>query len=92
MKSQQEIKNLGSTLVPRLADLSWRAIQLVNSHIPAGKLPTPAWAPGRLMKSKERTSPPLGVPRTTQSLCPKCCLEARDAILRGKEGVDTLKD
>lgn len=33
------------------------------------------------MHSKERTKPPLGWPRTTDSLCPRCVKEAREAVI-----------
>jgi 7,8-dihydro-6-hydroxymethylpterin dimethyltransferase len=61
-----------SSTVPTLSNLSWNLLQYVNSKIPAGDLRRPAWAPGRLLKSDERSMPPLGVPRKTISICPKC--------------------
>ena len=39
----------------------------------------PKWAPAPLLKSRERTQPQLGWPRTTDSLCPTCVREARAA-------------
>jgi uncharacterized radical SAM superfamily Fe-S cluster-containing enzyme len=45
---------------------------------------TPAWSELPLLKSHERTKPPLGWPRETDSLCPACVREARDAILGGQ--------
>jgi uncharacterized radical SAM superfamily Fe-S cluster-containing enzyme len=44
---------------------------------------TPAWSELPLLKSHERTKPPLGWPRETDSLCPACVREARSAILGG---------
>src|SRR5262245_53010601 len=44
---------------------------------------TPKWAPGPLKRAGERTSPPLGWPRQTDSLCPICVREARKAVLTG---------
>lgn len=44
----------------------------------------PQWAPAPLQRGKERSKPPLGWPRTTDSLCPRCVKEARDAVVNGK--------
>ena len=43
----------------------------------------PKWAPAPLLKSRERTKPQLGWPRTTDSLCPTCVRETRARILSG---------
>ena len=45
---------------------------------------TPKWSDKPLLKSHEKTKPPLGWPRETDSLCPTCTREARQAILDGK--------
>jgi hypothetical protein len=52
--------------------------------------PTPAWAPGPLIKRRDRSFPPLGWPRETDSLCPACVKEVRGEILSGKRDVRTL--
>src|ERR1700704_6990831 len=46
--------------------------------------PTPKWSEKPLLKSYEKTKPPLGWPRSTDSLCPKCVPEIRQQILDGK--------
>ena len=46
---------------------------------------TPTWSDKPLLKSKEKVKPPLGWPRETDSLCPPCVREARQAILDGKK-------
>src|SRR5262252_9514019 len=51
---------------------------------------TPAWSDKPLLKSYEKTKPPLGWPRQTDSLCPTCVREARQAILDGKKDVSVL--
>src|SRR2546428_11355062 len=55
---------------------------------------TPAYTPrgwGKpLLKSSQKTKPPLGWPRETDSLCPNCVREARQAILDGKRDVSVL--
>src|SRR3954453_14243326 len=45
---------------------------------------TPKWSDKPLLKSYEKEKPPLGWPRTTDSLCPKCVPEIRKQILDGK--------
>jgi uncharacterized radical SAM superfamily Fe-S cluster-containing enzyme len=51
---------------------------------------TPKWSDKPLLKSWEKTKPPLGWPRTTDSLCPRCVPEIRKQILDGKTPVDVL--
>src|SRR5207245_2366084 len=50
----------------------------------------PAWSDKPLLKSYEKTKPPLGWPRETDSLCPTCVREARQEILDGKKDVSVL--
>jgi 7,8-dihydro-6-hydroxymethylpterin dimethyltransferase len=52
----------------------------------------PAWAPGLLPKSWERSAPGLGVPRQTQSLCPRCNKEAVDSVLEGRSTIGDFRD
>ena len=51
---------------------------------------TPNWADTPLLKSSEKVKPPLGWPRETDSLCPTCVREARQAILDGKKDYKDL--
>src|SRR5450755_3740842 len=46
---------------------------------------TPQWSDKPLLKSWEKTKPTLGFPRQTDSLCPACVKEAREAIIAGKK-------
>src|SRR3979490_1735584 len=50
----------------------------------------PKWSDRPLLKSYQKTKPPLGWPRETDSLCPTCTREARQAILDGKKDVSVL--
>src|SRR5256712_1021184 len=50
----------------------------------------PRWANKPLLKSHQKTKPPLGWPRETDSLCPTCVREARQEILDGKKDVSIL--
>ncbi|MBZ5573791.1 MAG: radical SAM protein, partial [Acidobacteriia bacterium] len=45
--------------------------------------PTPKWSDKPLLKSCEKSKPPLGWPRATDSLCPRCVPEIRQQILDG---------
>ena len=53
------------------ADVAWKGFQWANRKVPARSF-QPAWSPEPLPKSHERTKPPLGFPRRTDSLCPVC--------------------
>src|SRR5580765_40688 len=50
----------------------------------------PAWSDKPLLKSWEKTKPPLGWPRETDSLCPRCVPEIRQQILDGKTPLEIL--
>jgi tetraether lipid synthase len=79
-------------VVKELANLGWHGFQAVNTRVPEGAMPRPHWAPGPLLKSYERSKPPLGWPRETDSLCPKCVVETRTAILKGERDLNELVD
>src|SRR5580704_6808916 len=51
---------------------------------------TPKWSDKPMLKSYQKTKPPLGWPRETDSLCPVCTREARQEILDGKQDVSIL--
>src|SRR5262249_46962507 len=51
---------------------------------------TRKWPDKPLLKSYQKTKPPLGWPRETDSLCPTCVREARQEILDGKKDVTVL--
>src|ERR1051325_7676596 len=48
----------------------------------------PAWSDKPLLKSWEKTKPPLGWPRQTDSLCPRCVPEIRQQILDGERPLE----
>jgi hypothetical protein len=74
------------------ADIGWRAFQSVNTRVPDSESVHPDWAPGPLLKSYERSRPPLGWPRETDSLCPRCVKETREAIISGDRDLGELVD
>ncbi len=62
---------------------AWVVFEKLNSINPKPSI-TPKWADKPLLKSYQKTKPPLGWPRTTDSLCPKCVPEIRQQIVDGK--------
>src|SRR5512142_2122592 len=52
----------------------------------------PQWSDKPLLKSWEKSKPPLGWPRETDSLCPRCVPEVRRQILDGELPVDILRE
>src|SRR5215207_10249828 len=58
----------------------YNTIQFFNQYRPKESF-TPKWSDKPLLKSWQKSKPPLGFPRTTDSLCPKCVIEARNKIL-----------
>ncbi len=71
------------------ANRIWPLVRAYNTRFERPS-PHPTWAPAPLLKKRERTSPPLGWPRETDSLCPRCVKEVRTAILDGRAEVRTL--
>ena len=62
---------------------AWAVFDRVNS-INQNPSFTPKWSDKPLLKSYQKSKPPLGWPRTTDSLCPKCVPEIRQQIIDGK--------
>jgi len=79
-----------SKLLSNLSGVAWKAFQSVNTLLPEGEAIRPTWAPGPLLKSYERSAPPLGFPRETDSLCPTCVKEVRTAVISGETPLETL--
>jgi uncharacterized radical SAM superfamily Fe-S cluster-containing enzyme len=68
---------------------AWAVFDRVNS-INQNPSFTPKWSDKPLLKSYQKSKPPLGWPRTTDSLCPKCVPEIRQQIIDGKLPVEVL--
>src|SRR5579875_185432 len=68
---------------------AWVVFDRLNSIHPNPSF-TPKWSDKPLLKSYQKSKPPLGWPRTTDSLCPKCVPEIRQQILDGKLPVEVL--
>ena len=73
------------------AGVAFDTIQFFNNYRPNPSF-TPKWSDKPLLKSWEKTKPTLGWPRKTDSLCPKCVVEAREKILEGQEDYRVLID
>lgn len=82
----------GSKAVSKMADIGWKAFQAVNKALPEGKSIQPSWAAEPLLKSYERTAPPLGFPRETDSLCPACVKSVRNGVISGDIPLNILMD
>jgi len=65
------------------AGAAFDVVQFFNKYRPNPSF-TPKWSDKPLLKSWQKSKPPLGWPRTTDSLCPKCVIEARKKILDGE--------
>ena len=68
---------------------AWVVFNSLNK-IKQNPSPTPKWSEKPLLKSYEKTKPPLGWPRSTDSLCPKCVPEIRVTQEQGNSGFSGL--
>jgi uncharacterized radical SAM superfamily Fe-S cluster-containing enzyme len=84
------MNDLVAATVKELANAGWHTVQTVNGLVPENASLQPGWAPGPLIKSRERTKPPLGWPRETDSLCPRCVVETRNSIINGERDLADL--
>jgi tetraether lipid synthase len=71
---------------------AWLVSKIANTILPEGELPSPTWAPARLLKSWERMRMVTGVPRKTLSLCPDCNREAAEVVIRGDASIADFKE
>ncbi|HET6361849.1 MAG TPA: radical SAM protein [Gemmatimonadota bacterium] len=76
-------------ILTKVAKATFDGIQLVNRYRPNPSF-TPKWSEKPLLKSWEKSKPRLGWPRETDSLCPKCVIEARKRIIEGEEDYKVL--
>ena len=65
------------------ANAAWQVFDRLN-QINQNPSFTPKWSEKPLLKSYEKSKPPLGWPRETDSLCPKCIPEIRQRIVDGE--------
>jgi len=74
------------------SNAAWLISTALNGVFPEGSLPSPSWAPGRLLKHRDRMRMDTGVPRKTLSLCPDCNREAVEAVLKSEIRVADFGD
>jgi uncharacterized radical SAM superfamily Fe-S cluster-containing enzyme len=90
-KLRRTVRRWASSLSAALArwasHLGWHVFQFVNTRLPDSPSIHPEWAPRPLLKSHEKTKPPLGWPRRTDSLCPDCVIKARSGIVSGERSL-----
>ncbi len=73
------------------AGAAWKVFNTLNSIRPNPSF-TPKWSDKPLLKSWEKQKPPLGWPRTTDSLCPICVPQIRNKIVNGELPVEILRN
>src|SRR5208283_1226725 len=81
-----------ANLLRSISNAAWSFGRNINSILPHGKLPRPAWAPGPLPRSWERVPMATGVPRRTLSLCPDCNREAVEGVISGEASLANFRD
>src|SRR5260370_559963 len=74
------------------SNAAWLFSNAINGVFPEGNLPSPTWAPRRLLKQQERMPMPTGVPRKILSLCHDCNHEAVEAVLKDEIDVADFRD
>jgi 7,8-dihydro-6-hydroxymethylpterin dimethyltransferase len=72
------------------ANGAWQIFSWSNNLFPENPSFTPRWSDKPLLKSREKSKPPLGWPRQTDSLCPRCVPEIRQQIVDGKQDYRVL--
>lgn len=76
--------------VTTIARKAWPFLEGHGEGLPRLDRVRPKWAPDVLPTAAERTKPPLGWPRRTDSLCPTCVKEARSAVLNDQMHFETF--
>ncbi|MCC6810476.1 MAG: radical SAM protein [Deltaproteobacteria bacterium] len=84
-----DLNALVDKAIHKTATLAWPVVQELQRRIQR-ELPKAAWAPEKPRKSKNVQKPPLGWPRRTDSLCPRCVKEVRDDLLSGRTNLKDL--
>src|SRR6201986_4571107 len=72
------------------ANGAWQVFSCGNNLFPETRSFTPRWSDRPLLKSRDKSKPPLGWPRQTDSLCPRCVPEIRKQIVDGKQDYRVL--
>ncbi len=88
---QRPIKYVEKSITKAAAGM-WRTVQYLNEKVAPNPSISARWTEKPTLKSWEKSKPPLGWPRQTDSLCPTCVREARQAILDGHVDYTVLKN
>src|SRR5947207_3705018 len=79
----------------RLIERALCAISEIAWRVPLGTArrgqQASSWVPGKRSDRPSRSAIPLGVPRTTRSVCPDCVIETRNAVLDGRTDINVFK-
>ncbi len=84
------LPKVAERIVTYSANRAWDVLRLADKLVGEAKPFQPKWADQPIPRGAKRTKPPLGWPRETDSLCPRCVKEARTAILSGDEPIGHL--
>jgi 7,8-dihydro-6-hydroxymethylpterin dimethyltransferase len=79
-------------VVRAVSNSAWLISKHIDDAFPEGNLPRPSWAPGRLLKERERKPMLAGIPRKTLSLCPNCNREALNAVVEGQQDIANFRE
>jgi hypothetical protein len=74
---------LAEKSITLVAKAGWAVFEKLNSISPNASF-TPKWSDKPLLKSYQKEKPPLGWPRTTDSLCPSASLRSVSRFVDGK--------
>src|ERR1700690_1335757 len=92
MPATRRIAKSFDWVVCKAAAATFNTVQFFNKRNPNPSF-TPKWSDKPLLKSWEKSKPTLGWPRTTDSLCPGCVHDAREAIFSGsKDWMDLVHE
>ncbi|PYX29335.1 MAG: radical SAM protein [Acidobacteria bacterium] len=89
------MSRISNALPQRLIERALCAISDIAWRVPLGTARkgqrASSWVPGKRSDRPSRSAIPLGVPRTTRSVCPHCVIETRNAVLDGRTDINVLK-
>src|SRR5437762_3282884 len=85
----QRLMKYTDRAITAIAGMAFDTIQFFNKFHPNPSF-TPRWSDKPLLKSWQKSKPPLGWPRQTDSLCPECVKEARQKIIQGEKDWKSL--
>ena len=89
------MSRISNALPQRLIERALCTISEIAWRVPLGTARkgqrASSWAPGKPSDRPSRSAIPLGVPRTTRSVCPDCVIETRNAVLDGRADINVLK-